>query len=112
MTGIVLAWSLIILLSTVALATVVGNYIFFNLKMLSTKMDEYIKQPSKFHDILRELKELEMKGILKRLSDNLISIIEKIEVRKKERKDRIDQNYHPLSVGEPKFQQRQQLNDY
>jgi len=33
-------------------------------------------------------------------------------VRKRERKDRINQNYHPLSVGEPKFQERQQLNDY
>ena len=75
-------------------------------------MDEYIKDPSKFHKIVIELKELELKGILKRLSDNLIAIIEKIEVRKKERKDRINQNYHPLSVGEPKFQERQQLNDY
>ena len=44
------------MLSTVALATVVGNYIFFNLKMLSTKMDEYIKDPSKFHKIVLELK--------------------------------------------------------
>jgi hypothetical protein len=112
LTGIVLAWSFVILLSTVALATVVGNYIFYNLKMLSTKMDEYIKDPGQFHKIVIELKELELKGILKRLSDNLISIIEKIEVRKKERKDRINQNYHPLSVGEPKFQERQQLNDY
>ena len=33
-------------------------------------------------------------------------------MRKKERKDRINQNYHPLSVGDPKFQERQQLNDY
>lgn len=49
---------------------------------------------------------------MKKLSDNLIGIIEKIEVRKRERKDRINQNYHPLSVGEPKFQERQQLNDY
>jgi len=112
LTGIVLSWSFIILLSTVALATVVGNYIFYNLKMLSTKMDEYIRDPGKFHKIVIELKELELKGILKRLSDNLIAIIEKIEVRKKERKDRINQNYHPLSVGEPKFQERQQLNDY
>lgn len=49
---------------------------------------------------------------MKKLSDNLIGIIEKIEVRKRERKDRINQNYHPLSIGEPKFQERQQLNDY
>lgn len=76
--GIVFCWSFIILLSTVALATVVGNYIFSNLKMLSTKMDEYIKDPSKFHLIVIELKELELKGILKKLSDNLIGIIEKI----------------------------------
>ena len=52
LTGIVLSWSFVILLSTVALATVVGNYIFYNLKMLSTKMDEYIKDPSKFHKIV------------------------------------------------------------
>jgi hypothetical protein len=71
----VLSWSLVILLSTVALATVVGNYIFYNLKMLSTKMDEYIRDPSKFHKIVIELKELELKGILKRLCDNLIAII-------------------------------------
>jgi uncharacterized metal-binding protein len=95
----VFCWSFIILLSTVALATVVGNYIFSNLKMLSTKMEEYIREPSKFHLIVIELKELELKGILKKLSDNLIGIIEKIEVRKRERKDRINQNYHPLSVG-------------
>lgn len=67
--------------------------------MLSTKMEEYIKDPSRFHNIVIELKELDLKGILKRLSDNLIAIIEKIEVRKKERKDRINQNYHPLSIG-------------
>ena len=52
LTGIVLSWSFVILLSTVALATVVGNYIFHNLKMLSTKMDEYIKDPKKYHNIV------------------------------------------------------------
>lgn len=41
-------------------------------------MEEYIKDPSKFHLIVIELKELELKGILKKLSDNLIGIIEKI----------------------------------
>lgn len=83
LTGIVLGWSFVILLSTVGLATVVGNYIFHNLQMLSNKMEEYIKDPSLFHKIVIELKELDIKGILKRLSDNLIAIIEKIEVRKK-----------------------------
>lgn len=41
-----------------------------------------------------------------------MNIIEKIEVRKKEKKDRIFQNYHPLNISEPKFQERQELNDY
>lgn len=109
--GIVVAWSFVILLSTVGLATVVGNYVFSNLKVLSTKMKEYLGEPGKFHLIIIELKELEIKGIMKKLTDNLIGIIEKIEVRKREKKDRISQNYHPLSIGEPKFQERQQLND-
>ena len=35
-----------------------------------------------------------------------------IDEKKKERKDRINQKYHPFSIGEPKFPERQQLNEY
>lgn len=56
--AIIFGWSFVILLSNIGLATVVGNYVFSNLRTLSTKLKLYIKEPSKFHQISIELKEL------------------------------------------------------
>ena len=46
------------------------------------------------------------------MSDSLLAIVEKIESRKREKKDRINQNVQPVGMGDEKFQERQQLNDY
>lgn len=48
---------------------------------------------------------------MKKLIDNLISIIEKIEARKREKLDRTSQNIYPLNIAETQFQLRAGLND-
>ena len=76
---IIYGWSIVILLATVGLSIVTGNYIFENLKTLSEKLEEYTKEPSKMHRIIFELKELECSGIIKKLIDNVATVMEKIE---------------------------------
>jgi hypothetical protein len=55
---IIYGWSFVILLATIGLSIVTGNYIFYNLKTLSEKLEEYTKSPSRIHKIIFELKEL------------------------------------------------------
>jgi len=49
---IIYGWSFVILLATIGLSIVTGNYIFYNLKTLSEKLEEYTKSPSRIHKII------------------------------------------------------------
>jgi hypothetical protein len=49
--SIIYGWSFILILVTIGLAIVVGDYVFLNLKTLSTKMEDYIRDPKSMHKI-------------------------------------------------------------
>lgn len=55
---IIYGWSFVILLATIGLSIVAGNYIFYNLKTLSEKVEQYTRNPKKIHETILELKEL------------------------------------------------------
>ncbi len=96
---IIYGWSIVILLATVGLSIVTGNYIFENLKTLSEKLEEYTKEPSKMHRIIFELKELECSGIIKKLIDNVATVMEKIDQRKKNKNQVSSSISYPLNLA-------------